>query len=151
MPSRRKGQVVAVDHARRVDLAADQRARRVAFAADVVAVQTHADVEAADREVPSGLQARRSQMCASGSSVAWGESTAPTPTVLPRRSASVWIGLSARTTIDRRQVTVGVAHAPGQSTSRPLASARRRARTQASGEFQATWMRPSSRSVTWRS
>ena len=50
----REREVVAVDHARRVDLAREQRAGRVALAADVVAVLADADVEAPDLDVDPG-------------------------------------------------------------------------------------------------
>ena len=80
VPSRDEREVVAVDHARRVDLAGEQRTRGVALAADVVAVLADADVEAADVDVVARRQPR-ARRSASGSSVACGESTAPMPTV----------------------------------------------------------------------
>ena len=75
-------QVVAVDHARGVDLAGQQRAGRVPFAADVVAVQPDADVEPPHREVRAG----RARACAGASAAAASPGASrprPTPTVLP--------------------------------------------------------------------
>ena len=80
-------------------------------------------------------------------SVAWGESTAPTATVRPARSATDPMAESARTT------TTDVR---SWSVSR-MTSARRRGRpagpvrTQARGEFHAAWIRPATSSSTWRS
>ena len=87
-------QVVAVDHARGVDLAGDERAGGVALAADVVAVETDADVEAPNVEVAAGSRpaARRND---SGISVACGESIAPVAMILSSRSATVVIPESA--------------------------------------------------------
>ena len=94
---------------------------------------------------------RRPRRWASGISVACGESTAPTPTVLPRRSATDVSRRVGAHDDHRRQVAVGVAHRPAARTDGPCAAASRSARTQASGEFQATSIRPATRSSTWRS
>ncbi len=79
-------------------------------------------------------------------SVAWGESTAPTATVRPARSATDAMSESARTTTtDVRSWSVSRmtrARAPG---------ACRADRTHARGEFHAAWMRPATSSSTWRS
>ena len=91
-------QVVAVDHARGVDLARDERPRRVALAADVVAVQPDADVEAAHarrRGRARGPRARRWQRDQRGL-----RASRPRPSrrVRPACSADATVGLSARTT-----------------------------------------------------
>ena len=59
-------------------------------------------------------------------------------------------GESARTTITERR-SQSVSRIVTGVSAAPRAAASRRARTQASGEFQATSMRPSTRSATWRS
>ena len=100
-------QQVRVDHAGGVHLAgAEQGAGRVALAADVVAVQPDADVEAADGHVavgirPAGAGPRRA---AATAAAAWPAVSRRRrcATVRPRRSASDWTGESARTDDDRR-------------------------------------------------
>ncbi len=98
--------------------------------------------------VPGASPADRSSD--SGSRVACGESTAPVATTRPARSASERTGESARTTTtDRRSQSVS-RMVTGVSDT-PRAAASRRARTHASGEFQAASIRPSTRSATCRS
>src|SRR3954452_14788195 len=49
--------MVAIDHAGRVHVAGDQRPGGFALTTDMVTVQSHAHVEASDREVDAGLEA----------------------------------------------------------------------------------------------
>ena len=86
----------------------------------------------------------------SGSKVACGESTAPVATMRPASSLTDRTGESARTTITERR-SQSVSRMVTGVSGTPREAASRRARTQASGEFQATSTRPSTRSVTCRS
>ena len=87
--------------------------------------------------------------------MAWGESTAPTATVHPARSATVRIGESARTTttevrsqsVSRMATAVTGPTRPPERETEPM----RAARTHASGEFHATSTCPASSASTWRS
>ena len=132
----REREAVAVDHARGVDRAGEQRLHRVALAADVIAVLADAARRGAR---PRRLDARRSASASSGISVACGESAAPTPTRLPRRSRERRDRAVGAHEHDARQIAVGVAHrdrlrrgraAPrGRSRStRAASSTRRRSR-----------------------
>ena len=109
VPSLVNARWFAVDHARRVDLAGHERPGRVALAADVVTVQPDADVEAPHGRSRARLEPGGAQV-ASGINVACGESTAPVPTTVPRRSADrLDVAVGAHDD-DRREVAVGVAH-----------------------------------------
>ena len=79
-----------------------------------------------------------------------GESTAPTATVAPARSATLRAGESARTTTTEVR-SWSVSRMIADSTRRPRAAASRSLRSHASGEFHAAWMCPATRSSTWRS
>ena len=100
-------QQVAVDHAGGVDLSGGERASSVALAADVVAVQADADVEALDGNVVAGLQRpagaavagesawpaasrwRRSRSCARAGRRATRRPASPRVTITEVRSQSV--------------------------------------------------------------
>ena len=126
---------------------ADERAGGVALAADVVAVQPDADVEAPHAQV--GRAPRRAGTTAGSASTA-ASRPPPPPTVAPARSARDDAGESARTTTTEVR-SWSVSRMTADSTRRPFVAASRSLRTHASGEFHAAWMWPATRSSTWRS
>ena len=140
-------QVVAVDHAGGVDLARHESAGGVALAADVVAVQPDADVEAPHAQVGEPLapqERQRDQRRLRGVDRAHRRPSSPA------RSARDDAGESARTTTTEVR-SWSVSRMIAESTRRPCAAASRSLRTHASGEFHAAWMWPATRSSTWRS
>ena len=88
-PPERTARWLRVDHAGGVDLPGDQGAGRVALAADVVAVQADAHVEATHRDVVAGSQPRRPRGGRAGSAWPAESRSRPTATTRPARSATV--------------------------------------------------------------
>ena len=148
-PFARERQMVRVEDAGRVGLAAEERADGVALAADVIAVLADEHVERSDLEVPSGMSPVSARWF-SGISVACGESRAPTATTLPRRSAMVSMPPSDRTRITLRR-SRSVSRMQMASARRPRRAAMRSVWSHASGEFHATWTCPRRWASTWRS
>ena len=122
VPSLANSELVAVDDARGVDLAGDQRLHGVALAADVVAVLGDHDVEAAHGERRAGVEAQpgevgqRQQRGLRRVDRAGGDRA-------PREAGHVGDVAVAADQHDRGQVLVGVAH--GDSTRRAALRRRR--------------------------